>query len=146
MENLCELLTEAINKTDDVHEVVEAIAEALKALKSCNTSAYNHAVDSFKELAYSIPLEDAEQIVRHMEPKGQCWSYNQIKDFITSQGITENCVNWYLVMNMVYNDYYNTAKAYNLHNDTEFYFSLAKDFIFDQDAEPFKVEKYFSDF
>ena len=48
-------------------------------------------------------------------------------------------------MNMIYNDYCDTAKLYNLQNDPEFFFSLARDFIEDPDAKPLKVEKYFLD-
>jgi hypothetical protein len=44
---------------------------------------------------------------------------------------------------MCYNDYYNTAKHYGYAGDAEFYYCLAKDFIEDVDADPFKVEKYF---
>lgn len=44
---------------------------------------------------------------------------------------------------MVYNDFMNTARAYGMQNDVDFFFSLAKDFIEDPDAKPLKVEKYF---
>lgn len=144
MDNIHALLSKALEKATDKSELIEEVSEALHSLKSCNNSEYEHITDYLKEIAYCIPEEEAIKIVRHMEPKGQCWSFNQVKDYVSSQGITDNYVNWYLVMNMCYNDYYNTAKAYNLQNDTNFYFNLAKDFIFDPDAEPFKVEKYFS--
>lgn len=144
MDNIHALLSKALEKATDKPELIEEVSKALHSLKSCNNSEYEHITDYLKEIAYCIPEEEAIRIVRHMEPKGQCWSFNQVKDYVSSQGITDNYINWYLVMNMCYNDYYNTAKAYNLQNDTNFYFNLAKDFIFDPDAEPFKVEKYFS--
>lgn len=144
MDNIHALLSKALEKATDKHELIEEVSEALHSLKSCNSTEYKHITDYLKEIAYCIPEEEAIRIVKHMEPKGQCWSLNQVKDYVSSQGITDNYVNWYLVMNMCYNDYYNTAKAYSLQNDTNFYFNLAKDFIFDPDAEPFKVEKYFS--
>lgn len=78
-----------------------------------------------------------------MKPRGQMWSYEQIKKYIEGKGITDRYVDWYLVMNMCYNDYYNTAKMYGLQNEVDFYFHLAKDFIEDPDAEPHKVAKYF---
>lgn len=144
MDNIHALLSKALEKAADKPELIGEVSEALHSLKSCNNAEYKHITDYLKEIAYCIPEEEAIRIVRHMEPKGQCWSFNQVKDYVSSQGITDNYINWYLVMNMCYNDYYNTAKAYNLQNDTNFYFNLAKDFIFDPDAEPFKVEKYFS--
>lgn len=104
---------------------------------------YDHVIDELECLAYRIPKDEAEDIVRHMSPRGQNWSYSQAKDFVESHGVQDNWVNWYLVLNMVYNDYYATAKVFGLQNDAEFYFNLAKDFIEDPDAKPLKVEKYF---
>ena len=85
------------------------------------------------------------RIVRAMRPKGQYWSYTQVYDLVKSKGVTGDWVNWYLVMNMVYNDFCATAKHFGLHNDVEFFYHLAKDFIEDPDAKPMKVEKYFLD-
>lgn len=104
---------------------------------------YDKVMDKIECLAYRIPKDEAEDIVRRMEPYGQHWSYNQVKDFVSSHGIEDDYTNWYLVLNMVYNDYCTTAKTFGLHDDPEFYFSLAKDFIDDPDAKPLKVEKYF---
>lgn len=82
-------------------------------------------------------------IVRNMRPQGQVWTYDQVEELVKTKGITDCFVDWYLVMNMCYNDYYNTAKIYGLQNDANFYFNLAKDFIEDPDASPNKVSMYF---
>lgn len=74
-----------------------------------------------------------------MRPAGQHWTHKQVKEYLATKGITD----YYLVMNMVFNDYQKTAQLFNLQNDVEFYFSLARDFIEDVDAKPFKVERYF---
>lgn len=95
-------------------------------------------------LAYRINLQEAEQIVRNMQPRGQYWTAKQIKEYLASKGDDTDYINYYLVMNMAYNDYYSTAKLFGLQNDAEFFYSIAKDFIEDPDAKPFKVEKYFS--
>jgi hypothetical protein len=47
-------------------------------------------------------------------------------------------------MNMMYNDYFQTASAYKLKDDADFFYDLAKDFIEDVDGVEFKVEKYFN--
>lgn len=104
---------------------------------------YDTIMEKLECLAYRIPEDEAESIVRRMSPRGQHWSYNQVKDFVESHGIKGDWINWYLVLNMCYNDYYDTAKAFDLQNDPEFFFSLARDFIEDADAKPLKVEKYF---
>ena len=40
-------------------------------------------------------------------------------------------------------EYNSLAKFVDKEEDAEFYFQLAKDFITDEDAKPFKVAKYF---
>ena len=108
-------------------------------------SRIQHEVcEKVEKLAYKINQQDAEQIVKNMEPRGQYWSVKQIKDYLVAKGDVDECIEYYLVMNMAYNDYYGTAKLFGLQNDPEFYYSIAKDFINDPDAKPFKVEKYFS--
>ena len=104
---------------------------------------YDIIMEKLECLAYRIPEDEAESIVRRMSPRGQHWSYNQVKDFVESHGIKSDWTNWYLVLNMCYNDYYDAAKAFDLQDDPEFFFSLARDFIEDADAKPLKVEKYF---
>lgn len=100
--------------------------------------------EKLEKLAYKITPMKAEQIVKSMKPRGQHWTLKQIKEYLASKGITENYIYYYLVMNMAYNDYFETAKLFGLQNDPEFFYSLAKDFIEDEDAKPFKVEKYFA--
>lgn len=106
---------------------------------------YEEFICRLEKLAYRISKEKAEMIVKSMQPKGQYWNFQQVKEFAKEHGVTGDWIDWYLVMNMVYNDYCDTAKLYNLQNDPEFFFSLARDFIEDPDARPLKVEKYFLD-
>lgn len=73
----------------------------------------------------------------------RCRSYKQVKEYLATKGITDKLTDYYLVMNMVYNDYQRTAQTFGLQSDVEFYFSLARDFIEDVDAKPFKIERYF---
>ena len=106
---------------------------------------YEEFICHLEKLAYRISKEKAEMIVKSMQPKGQYWNFQQVKEFAKEHGAIGDWIDWYLVMNMVYNDYCDTAKMYNLQNDPEFFFSLARDFIEDPDARPLKVEKYFLD-
>lgn len=62
-----------------------------------------------------------------------------------AKGITEDCVSWYLVMNMAYNDYHDTAAMVGMSEDAEFYYSIANNFINDIDGKKYKVAKYFLD-
>jgi hypothetical protein len=144
MGRYCELMTKLIDKGvgDEVWTISE---DMLNKLARKDPMMFDEYIDKLEHLAYRIPKEEAERIVRAMRPKGQYWSYTQVYDLVKSKGVTGDWVNWYLVMNMVYNDFCATAKHFGLQNDVEFFYHLAKDFIEDPDAKPMKVEKYFLD-
>ena len=144
MGRYCELMTKLLDKGVD-DEVWTISEDMLNKLARKDPMLFEEYIDKLEHLAYRIPKDEAERIVRAMRPKGQYWSYTQVMDLVRSKGVTGDCVNWYLVMNMVYNDYCATAKHFGLHNDVEFFYHLAKDFIEDPDAKPMKVEKYFLD-
>lgn len=99
--------------------------------------------DKMQQVAFRISPAEAEAYVKAMRPTGQHWTHKQVQEYLATKGITECITYYYLVMNMVYNDYQKTAQLFNLQSDVEFYFSLARDFIEDVDAKPFKVERYF---
>lgn len=128
------------------HEcIIDILEKSLCYMQRADEGMYAQLKEALEAKAYEISPEKAKEIVQRMKPMGQQWSWHQIKEYITSKGISEDCVEkWYLVMNMVYNDYYNTAKAFGHLNDVEFFYNLAKDFIEDPDAKPLKVEKYFA--
>lgn len=144
MGRYCELMTKLIDKGvgDEVWTISE---DMLNKLSRKDPMMFDEYIDKLERLAYRIPKDEAERIVRAMRPKGQYWSYTQVMDLVKSKGVTSDWVNWYLVMNMVYNDFCATAKHFGLQNDVEFFYHLAKDFIEDPDAKPMKVEKYFLD-
>lgn len=125
---------------EEVHEATEKL---VNYVAKADPQMYERYMLDLKKLAYKIPVEEAERIVKAMRPRGQYWSYSQIKEYLKEKGIEHDCVNWYLVMNMAYNDFFETAKVYGHQNDVEFFYCLARDFISDPDAKPFKVEKYF---
>lgn len=142
MGKYCKLVMKAVDKGygDEAWEIADI---AMGRLERADPEAYEEAMLSLESLAYKIGRDEAEQIVRSMRPKGQAWSYDQVVEVVKERGITNNFCNWYMVMNMVYNDFMNTARSYGMQNDVDFFFSLAKDFIEDPDAKPLKVEKYF---
>lgn len=117
---------------------------AFDALEKSDSRMYKEIMQKMENMAYSISHAQAESIVKSMRPRGQVWSMEQVKEYVKSKGVHDDYCDWYLVMNMCYNDFYSTAKMYGLQNETDFYYNLAKDFIEDPDAEPHKVAKYFS--
>lgn len=144
MSKYCELIKKAMEKGHE--EEAWALAdEVMDKIQHKWPDMYEELMEDLECLTYKIPADEAMQIVKSMRPKGQNWSMQQVKDLCREHGIDKDIVNWYLVLNMVYNDYCGTAKAFGLQGDEEFYWSLAKDFIEDPDAKPLKVEKYFQD-
>lgn len=144
MVKYCELIKKATAKGYE-EEAWAAVDEAIEKLKRKNSDLYDDIMDTLECLAYKIPMDEAVHIVREMRPKGQYWSYQQVKDWCREKGVDKDIVNWYLVLNMVYNDYCMVAKHFNLQDEDDFYWCMAKCFIEDPDAKPFKVEKYFLD-
>lgn len=124
-------------------KLMEITEEAFNALKTSDARRYDELMKELESECYKITEEDAETIVRSMTPRGQMWTLDQVQDYIRQRGETGDIICWYLVMNMCYNDYYNTARNYGVQDDPEFYYRLAKDFIEDQDAKPYKVARYF---
>lgn len=144
MTTVREVIDQISNKhdTDEVWSMVwDKVCEAMSRLDS---RTYQNLVEELQEILYWIPRDEAERIVRNMKPYGEYWNYEAIKQLLESKNYHDNVCQWYLVMNMCYNDYYSTAKMYGLQGDVDFYFNLAKNFIEDPDAAPFKVNKYFA--
>lgn len=136
-----EMYKQAIAK--DRAKAAAIMEDTVKRIYKENPALFKEFNTAMEEVAYSIDSATAEQIVRKMEPYGQYWSMSAITDYLKTKGVTERLTDYYLVMNMMYNDYYETASAYGLQKNVDFFFSLAKNFIEDRDAKPHKVAKYF---
>lgn len=114
------------------------------ALEKADPKTYEEIMHKMEGLAYSISQQEAESIVKAMKPSGEKWPIRDIHDVMRAHGVSGDPTEWYLVMNMAWNDYKATADKFNVGNDTDFYFCIAKDFISDPDAKPYKVAKYFT--
>lgn len=99
--------------------------------------------DRMQQAAFKISPAEAETYVKAMRPAGQHWSCKQVKEYLATKGVTTQITEYYLVMNMAFNDFQRTAQTFGLQSDVDFYYSLARDFIEDPDAKPHKVARYF---
>ena len=113
-------------------------------LKEYNREWYEKFLEEAEGIIYDIGEDHARQIVGSMQPYGQRWSMDEVREFIKNKGIMDHAKCYYLVMNAMYNDYSRTARQYNV-DVPEFYFDLSYDFINDADGKKHKVEKYFVD-
>lgn len=90
-----------------------------------------------------LTREKGEKWVKKMkgddpQARGEMWSYEDAKTFAQERGITpegQEMVDFYVVLNMVYNDYCKVAKKYGV--DTEDYYAdLAHAWLYDKDGKP----------
>ena len=110
-------------------------------IKQNSPAAYERFYKMAEDVAYSMTLEDAQGLVKAMMPYGERWTYEDISDFVKTKG-EEPSIDYYVVMNMMINDYYRTANEYGT-DRPEFYFSLARDYLNDPDGKPHKLVEYF---
>lgn len=73
---------------------------------------------------------------------GAHWSMDQARQIMEQQHITEDEVEFYVTLNMIYSDYCKVAKRNNC-STIEFYAAMAKAFLDDKDAQPEKLSKYY---
>lgn len=118
----------------------EALEEFYEKLSNEHKREFKKAL---KMVAFHIDHKEAREIVAKMEPSGEHWNMDQIEKVIAEKGVHhDKLLHYYLIMNMAYNDYRNTADKFGI-DTADFYFCIAHDFIEDPDAREFKTELYF---
>lgn len=146
METYRDIMCKIGERNETYEQMIEykiVMEELMHELEKHDPNLYNKTISKLEEIAYHIPLEKAKHIVMNMKPYGEHWSYEKIKDFMQTKGIVGKCEEYYLVMNMMYSDYYDVATNFGHQSDPEFYFELAHSFINDVDGKKFKVQRYF---
>ena len=72
---------------------------------------------------------------------GEHWTLQQTTTVLSQKGYSFNPVDFYVTMNMMYNDYVKVARRFNI-NNVDFYASLSEAFLDDKDAVSDKLAKY----
>lgn len=134
-------LVEWIYKKGKQKEMIDILVSLLPKLNGEVKDKLSYELEA---IAYSFSPEEAKTTVQKMTPYGEHWTIDKIKSLLETKDV-KSCklIHYYLVMNMMYNDYYKTAEHYANKEDVDFYFCLSKEFIEDPDGVNFKVEKYF---
>lgn len=128
--------------TEKKKEMNAVYYESAEFIKNNFPQKYQEMLQKAEQIAYQIGVEEAAEIVQKMRPHGQKWTREEIAAYLQEKGIENHITDYYLVMNMMINDYSRTARMYGQDN-ADFYFNLAYDFINDEDAPPGKVARYF---
>lgn len=86
---------------------------------------------------YGFTEADAHEWTSHMEntddTTGQHWPIEQTTAVMLSRGLHYDPAVWYAAMNMIYSDYFKTAKKHGA-NTVEFFADMTDAFLDDKDA------------
>ena len=113
---------------------------------------HHHEYDDDDEDSYEMTKAKAEAWIDNLEnedpahPHGARWSMEEIRPFAQRYGIqegTEEYVELWAAMNMLYSDYYTVFKEYNLITPDAFA-KMAKAFLHDKDAMDHKLGRYYT--
>ena len=125
-------------------EKMEALGNFLEKVMDCledlHPDIYKKYLLKLYEIAYGKKLNEelALNWILSMKPYGLKWDKEQTSNVLKEKNINNiNEIDFWAMMNAMYNDYYNTVKE-----DVEEYYNLAKDFINDEDGSKEKVYMY----
>ena len=113
-------------------EEVTVYADAICALPKL---AGDHFRESTKMMEFTE--DDAKEWTARMEntddTTGQHWPMEQTTAVMLSRGLHYDPAVWYAAMNMIYSDYFKTAKKHGV-NTVEFFADMTDAFLDDKDA------------
>lgn len=96
-----------------------------------------------KSMAITDGSNETEGSVR---TNGQKWTMEEAYEVGTKVGIDWHKVDkisWYIVMNMMYSDYFATAKSVQQEASSVYFARMAKDWLCDEDAPADKLYRYY---
>lgn len=92
-----------------------------------------------KSMPDHMNKEMAEEWTNNMEnadgTKGPHWKPEEVKQLMSQKKIEYDFWDFYSALNMMYSDYCDVAKKFNLQNNIDFYVCMAKAWLDDDDAE-----------
>ena len=125
-----------INKMERLGEMLE---ELIGGLIESHHELYEDYKEELYELAYGRKLnkELAIEWVSEMKPIGEHWTLEQTTSAKESLGYELDNIDFYVVSNMIYNDYNDLVK-----DNEELALKLAYDWLHDEDAKDNKLYCY----
>lgn len=129
----------AKGKQEDMEELSDILDEAIIKLKVTDEKCYDKYKMKLYEMANGKVLTEdmAKDWVMKMKPVAQHWTMEQTTTAMQKLGYNLEPLKYYVVANMMYNDYYNIVK-----DNEELALKLAKDWLSDTDAKESKLYEY----
>ena len=121
-------------------EKLEDIIDMLMCeVKEDEPKLYKHIEGELYETAYGkvINEEMAHHWVKSMKPVGMHWTMEETTNAMKSLGYNCDTLEFYVVANMMYNDYYNLVK-----DDEMMALKLAYAWLKDEDSKDHKLYRY----
>ena len=124
---------EKMNKLGDMLE------ELIEGLKEAHHEEYEEYKNELYEMAYGkkINKEMAVEWVNSMKPVGEHWSIDQTTGAKESLGYDVDNIDFYIVANMMFNDYVDIVQ-----DNEELALKMAYDWLNDEDAKEDKLYCY----
>lgn len=126
-------------KIEDMKELGDMLSEVIYEMKDVHPEEYHEYKMELYEMAYGkkINEETAEKWIKEMKPIGMHWTKEETTNAMQSLGYNVDTTDFFVVANMMYNDYYDLAKE-----DETLALKLAYDWLRDEDAKEDKLYCY----
>ena len=121
---------------DKIEDIIDML---MCEVKDKEEKLYNHIEMELYEMAYGkkISEEMADEWVHRMKPIGKHWDMEETTNAMYSLGYSLDQIDFFVVANMMYNDYYNLVKE-----EETLALKMAEYWLKDTDAKDDKLYNY----
>lgn len=126
-------------KVDDMEKIEEYFYKLMCKVHTTDSEMATWIKEELKEMAYGkiITEECAKNWVHSMKDYGQHWSIEETTSAMETMNYNCDKIEFYVVANMIYNDYYNVVK-----DNEQIALTMAYDWLNDVDAIENKLYEY----
>lgn len=127
-------------KREDMYKLNEMLDNLICDLKTKDPKMYHEYKDDLYELAFGKKISDqmAYDWVHNMKPEHEHWTLDETTSAMRKMGYNCDRLEFYVVANMMYNDFYEVVK-----DNQELALSMAYLWLDDEDAKEGKLYNYY---
>ena len=124
---------------EDMEKLGDMLADIIYSTKESHPDIYHKYKLELYEMAYGKTLSDemAEKWVKDMKPAGLHWTMEETTSAMSSLNYNLDKIDFFVVANMMYNDYFDLVK-----DDETLALKMAYDWLNDVDAGDDKLYCY----